>query len=42
MPVAGDGVTQQDLDVVAEQLGRPARGVVAVAARCVCGRRIMK
>lgn len=38
MPVAGDGVTQQDLDVVAEQLGRPARGVVAVAARCVCGR----
>ncbi|WP_354002673.1 DUF501 domain-containing protein [Occultella kanbiaonis] len=27
-----------DLDVLAEQLGRPARGVVAVAARCVCGR----
>jgi hypothetical protein len=31
-------VAQQDLDVVAEQLGRPPRGVVAVAARCVCGR----
>lgn len=30
--------TEQDLAVVAEQLGRPPRGVVAVAARCVCGR----
>ena len=27
-----------DLEVIAEQLGRPARGVVGVAARCVCGR----
>ncbi|QOR71679.1 DUF501 domain-containing protein [Ruania alkalisoli] len=27
-----------DLDVVAEQLGREPRGVVAVAARCVCAR----
>ncbi|WP_159621465.1 DUF501 domain-containing protein [Ruania rhizosphaerae] len=27
-----------DLDVVAEQLGREPRGVVAVAARCVCTR----
>ncbi|UFU04576.1 DUF501 domain-containing protein [Ruania suaedae] len=26
------------MDVVAEQLGRTPRGVVAVAARCVCGR----
>ncbi|UFU07426.1 DUF501 domain-containing protein [Ruania halotolerans] len=26
-----------DLDVVAEQLGRTPRGVVAVAARCICG-----
>lgn len=33
-----DGVSQQDLDVVAEQLGRAPRGVVGVAARCVCGR----
>lgn len=32
------GVDQRDLDVLAEQLGRPPRGVVAVAARCVCGR----
>jgi uncharacterized protein len=31
-------VTDQDLDVLREQLGRPARGVVGVAARCVCGR----
>jgi hypothetical protein len=30
--------TDRDLAVVAEQLGRPARGVVGVAARCVCGR----
>ena len=27
-----------DLEVIAAQLGRPARGVVGVAARCVCGR----
>ena len=27
-----------DLDVIAEQLGRPPRGVVGVAARCVCSR----
>ena len=27
----------RDLDVVAAQLGRPARGVVGIAARCVCG-----
>ncbi|WP_156251739.1 DUF501 domain-containing protein [Pseudactinotalea terrae] len=31
-------VSQADLDVITEQLGRPARGVVSVAARCVCGR----
>lgn len=30
--------TPADLAVVAEQLGRAPRGVVAVAARCVCGR----
>lgn len=33
-----DAVTDRDLEVLAEQLGRPARGVVGVAARCVCGR----
>ncbi len=33
--------TPADLAVVAEQLGRPPRGVVAVAARCVCGRPIV-
>lgn len=30
-----------DLAVVAEQLGREPRGVVAVAARCICGRPIV-
>lgn len=27
-----------DLEILAEQLGRPPRGVVAIAARCLCGR----
>ncbi|GAB3100706.1 DUF501 domain-containing protein [Isoptericola nanjingensis] len=31
-------VTDRDLEVLAEQLGREARGVVGIAARCVCGR----
>jgi hypothetical protein len=31
-------VTAGDRAVVAEQLGRPPRGVVGIAARCVCGR----
>ncbi len=31
-------VTEHDLEVLAEQLGRTPRGVVGVAARCVCGR----
>lgn len=30
-------VTDADLAVLREQLGRPARGVVGIAARCVCG-----
>jgi len=29
--------TEADLDVMREQLGRPMRGVVGIAARCVCG-----
>lgn len=29
--------TEADLSVLREQLGRPARGVVGIAARCVCG-----
>ncbi len=29
--------TARDIDVLARQLGRPPRGVVAIAARCVCG-----
>jgi hypothetical protein len=31
-------VTERDLQVLAEQLGRVPRGVVEIAARCVCGR----
>lgn len=31
-------VTPADLATLEEQLGRPPRGVVGVAARCVCGR----
>lgn len=31
-------VTDEDRAVLHEQLGRPARGVVGIAARCACGR----
>ncbi|MBD3942383.1 DUF501 domain-containing protein [Microbacterium sp. NEAU-LLC] len=30
-------VSDADLAVLREQLGRPARGVLGIAARCVCG-----
>jgi len=30
-------VSEADLAVLREQLGRPARGVIGIAARCVCG-----
>lgn len=33
-----DPVAAADLAAVGEQLGRSPRGVVAIAARCVCGR----
>lgn len=29
--------TERDIRVVSQQLGRPARDIVAIAARCVCG-----
>jgi uncharacterized protein len=38
MAAAPDPATERDLDVLREQLGRPPRGVVGIAARCVCGR----
>ncbi|UJP41162.1 DUF501 domain-containing protein [Cellulomonas palmilytica] len=38
VPTTASDVTAHDLEVLHEQLGRPARGVVGVAARCVCGR----
>jgi uncharacterized protein len=37
-PVTGSPVLAGDLDVVRRQLGRPPRGVTAVAHRCPCGR----
>lgn len=30
-------VSETDLSVLRTQLGRPARGVVGIAARCICG-----
>ena len=30
-------VTAADIDAVSRQLGRPARNVIGIAARCVCG-----
>jgi len=33
-----DPVTPEDIAIVSAQLGRPARNVVGIAARCVCGR----
>ncbi|MGN6503306.1 MAG: DUF501 domain-containing protein [Pseudolysinimonas sp.] len=32
-----DPPSAHDIEVVSAQLGRPARGVIGVAARCVCG-----
>jgi hypothetical protein len=32
-----DPPTDEDLAIVSAQLGRPARGVLGVSARCVCG-----
>lgn len=34
----GETVVPRDLETLREQLGRPPRGVVGIAARCVCGR----
>ncbi|SQH21986.1 Protein of uncharacterised function (DUF501) [Jonesia denitrificans] len=38
MPTEHPDVTPGDLTALEEQLGRPPRGVVAIAARCICGR----
>ncbi len=32
-----DTPTHAEIAVVSQQLGRPARGVIGIAARCVCG-----
>lgn len=34
-------VTEKDIESVSYQLGRPARDIVAIAARCVCGNPIV-
>lgn len=38
-PTGGEDrtVTEQDLDTLSRQLGRPVRDVVEISARCVCG-----
>jgi len=33
----GDPPTDHDIEVVSQQLGRPARDILGVTARCVCG-----
>jgi len=33
--------TEEDIEAVSNQLGRPARDIAAVAARCVCGNPIV-
>lgn len=35
--MSGDAPTDEDIAIVSEQLGRPARGVVSIAHRCPCG-----
>ena len=37
-PQTQEPVSSADLEALADQLGRVPRGVVAIAARCVCGR----
>lgn len=32
-----DPPSARDIEIVSAQLGRPARGVIGIAARCVCG-----
>lgn len=32
-----DAPTEAEIAIVSQQLGRPARGVIGIAARCVCG-----
>lgn len=37
-PALGEPATDEDLLELRRQLGRPARGVLGIAARCVCGK----
>ena len=41
MTSGGSPLRPRDLEVLREQLGREPRGVVDVAARCVCGRPVV-
>ncbi|RUQ99181.1 DUF501 domain-containing protein [Labedella endophytica] len=38
LPPFVSAASDEDLRVLREQLGRPARGVLGIAARCACGR----
>ena len=33
--------TDADIEVVSKQLGRPARDILAIAARCICGKPVV-
>lgn len=37
----GETPTSVDIEVVSSQLGRPARDIVGVSARCVCGKPVV-
>ena len=37
----GESPTQADIACVSEQLGRPARDIAGISARCVCGKPIV-
>ena len=37
MKPLGDRPSSHDIEVVSEQLGRPARDIAGITARCVCG-----
>jgi hypothetical protein len=39
--VSQTNITAEDLEIISTQLGRPARDIVEVCARCVCGNPIV-
>jgi hypothetical protein len=41
MSPLGETPTEGDIQVVSEHLGRPARDIVGISARCVCGKPVV-